>query len=107
PGFYSRNTGLGVDARVGEAGEVAAIWRAHAAADTPDGILLCAPVPAEAEIPETELAAFIDATIARAGELGIRGKEITPFLLNELGQVTSGATLTANVALLRNNVVVA
>lgn len=107
PGFYSRDTGLTVDARVDEASEVAAVWRAHDASGAPGGILLCAPVPAHAEIPATGIAEAIETAIARARDLGVRGKEITPFLLRELATATEGATLTANVALLRHNAEIA
>jgi pseudouridine-5'-phosphate glycosidase len=107
PGFYSRDSGLFVDARVDEPGDVASIWRAKEASGTSGGILLCAPVPESAAIPEAELSATIDAAIRRASEMGVRGKDVTPYLLNELARTTAGATLDANIALLHNNVEVA
>ncbi len=107
PGFYSRDTGLTVDARVDEASEVAAIWRAHETTGATGGILLCAPAPDRAEIPASTISAAIETATARARDLDVRGKEITPFLLRELATATEGATLAANIALLRNNAEVA
>ncbi len=106
-GFYSRQTGLSVDASVESAEEVAEIWRAREDAGVPGGMLLCAPVPTEAALPASEVALAIEAAIEHARINGIRGKEVTPFLLRELTSATAGATLTANIALLRNNVSVA
>lgn len=107
PGFYSRETGLAVDVTVERAEEVAAIWQAREDAGIPGGLLLCAPVPQADELPAERVAAAIDEAIARARSEGVRGKDLTPFLLRELATSTGGATLAANVALLRNNAAVA
>jgi len=106
-GFYSCETDLSVDVRVDEPDQVAGLWNAQSTIDGLGAILVCAPIPTELEIP----AERIDEAIRRALELadseGVRGKDVTPFLLRSLTEATKGETLAANVALLRNNVGVA
>lgn len=107
PAFYSRDSGLPVDARVDDPQEVAAIWRAHRESGIDAGILLCVPIPEEAALPGDQLEGIITAALRRAEEEGIRGKDITPYLLREVGRSTGGASIEANLALLVNNVSVA
>lgn len=107
PAFYSRESGLGVDARVESAAEAAALWRAHRELGLPGALLLCVPPPEEAAIPAAEIEAVIAGAVAAAGAVGVRGKEITPFLLGRIGEETGGRSLETNVALLRSNARVA
>jgi pseudouridine-5'-phosphate glycosidase len=107
PAFYSRESGLGVDVRVESAEEVADLWRAQRAIAAPGALLLCVPPPAEAALPAPLVAAEIDRALERAASAGIRGKEVTPFLLGEVARLTEGRSLETNVALLRNNARVA
>ncbi len=107
PGFYHRDTGIALDARIDTAGDVASVWRAHSAMNAPGAVLLCAPVPAEQEAVEDEIAIAIDSAIVRATDERIRGKDLTPFMLRELAALSAGATLAANIALLRNNAEIA
>lgn len=106
PAFYSRESALGVDVRVDRAEEVAALWEAHRSIGAPGALLLCVPPPAESAIPATAVEREIENAIRGAAAAGVRGKEITPFLLREVARLTGGRTLEANVALLRNNVAV-
>jgi pseudouridine-5'-phosphate glycosidase len=103
PAFYSRESGLGVDVRVERAEEVAEIWKAKRNFAFPGAILLCVPPPAADALPAAVVAAEIDRALDRAAEAGIRGKEVTPFLLAEVARLTGGRSLETNVALLRNN----
>ena len=107
PAFYSRDSGLPVDLRVEDEGEVAGLWRAQKALGTPGAILLCVPPPVDGALAGLELERHISAAIESAKAAGVRGKAVTPFLLAELGRITGGATLETNVALLKNNVRVA
>ena len=104
PAFYLRDSGHPVPWRVDSAAEVAAAWRARPALGTDGyGLVLANPVPAESELDrelhDRTLAAGIDA--ARAA--GIRGKDVTPFLLDFFHRETEGASVATNVALVRNN----
>jgi pseudouridine-5'-phosphate glycosidase len=70
-------------------------------------VLVTVPVPAEAAIDANELESILDEAVRSAADNKITGKEITPFLLAELGRKTSGQTLKTNIALLENNARVA
>lgn len=107
PAFYSRKSGLPVDERIETPAAAAAIIRARDQLNLPGAILLTVPVPAEFEIPATELEEILDATLQLADRQNIRGKEITPFLLARMAEKSHGRTLAANIALLKNNARVA
>ena len=103
PAFYTRSSGLPVDARCDTPAEVAAIWRAHRKLGLHTGMLVTVPVPAEAALDESLADAAITEALAAADEAGVRGKEITPFLLAYIAQHTGEKALRANLALLENN----
>jgi pseudouridine-5'-phosphate glycosidase len=107
PAFYSRESGIPVDVRADSATEVAALWRAHRALAAPGAILVCVPPPAEHALPAAEVERAIRDALGEAAQRGIRGKEVTPFLLSSVAERTAGRSLEANVALLRNNARVA
>ena len=107
PAFYSARSGLPVDVRVEEAGEVAELWRAHRELELPGAILLCVPPPAGEALDAAEVDGAIGRALARAEAEGVRGKAVTPFLLRAVAEETGGRSLEANVALLRNNARVA
>ena len=107
PAFYSRESGLAVDVRVDSPAEVAALWTAHEELNLPGALLLCVPPPAEHALPAAEVETAIRAALQQADARGIRGKEVTPFLLSAVAERTGGRSLEANVALLRNNARVA
>ena len=104
PAFYSRSSGLPVDARVDSADEVGAIFRAQRALQMSSALLVTVPVPQEFEVPTEQLTAVLDNALAAAAAKGIGGRELTPFLLSEMAQQSHGSTLQANIALLENNV---
>lgn len=107
PAFYSRNSGLAIDERVENAGDVAAIAAARDALDLKNSILVTVPVPAEFEIGRDELEVILADALKLADEKGVLGKEITPFLLAQMSEKSGGRTLAANIALLENNARVA
>ena len=103
PAFYSRKSGLPIDARVDSPGEVAEIFRTQRRLGISRALLVTAPVPAEFELPSEQLKFVLDNALADAARKNIGGRELTPFLLNEMAQLSRGDTLRANVALLENN----
>jgi pseudouridine-5'-phosphate glycosidase len=107
PAFYSRTSGLSVDARVDSPEDVAQIARAQSSLRTEGAILVAVPVPAETEVPAEVLEEALDEAIGKAERAGIRGRELTPFLLSRMSERSGGATLAANIALLENNARVA
>ncbi|MCP4424751.1 MAG: pseudouridine-5'-phosphate glycosidase [Chloroflexi bacterium] len=101
--FFSRSSGLPVDARLDAPEAVAAVIEAHQALDLQHGILVTVPVPeADAFDPDAAEAAIAQAT-READEQGIHGPASTPWLLRRVVALTDGRSLRANVALLRNN----
>lgn len=103
PAFYSASSGLPVDARVDTVEEAAAIIRAKSALGLAGGVLIGAPIPAEFAVPPAKIEPVIAQALKRAEEQGIRGKAITPFLLQHVAELTGGESLKANIALLENN----
>lgn len=107
PAFYSRTSGLAVDERVESAAEVALIARSRDDLGLTSTVLVTVPVPEQFEIERAELESILAEALTLAEKRGIRGKEITPFLLSEMSKRSGGRTLAANIALLENNARVA
>jgi len=105
--FYSRRSGLPVDARVDSPEEVAEIFRAQQALAIGSALLVTVPVPEEFEVPAARLANALDEALREAENRQVTGRELTPFLLSSMAQTSEGATLRANIALLENNARVA
>ncbi len=103
PAFFNRSSGLRVSLRVDGAEMAARVIRTHWDLELGSGVLLAAPVPEEASIPQERLEAIMEQAEQAAAERGIRGSEITPFLLAELARRTDGGSIRTNQALLENN----
>jgi len=101
PAFYVRSSGLRIPHRADDADAVARIARIQL--ERGAGMLVCVPIPASSALPRAEMEREIDDALAAADNAGVRGSAVTPFLLAHLGDASSGRTLDANVALLRNN----
>jgi pseudouridylate synthase len=107
PAFYSRQSGFKTDARADSPTEAAKYVRARDALGLESSILITVPVPASAEVPAALLQSALERALKEAGTGGIGGRELTPFLLKRLSELSEGATLRANIALLENNARVA
>lgn len=107
PAFYTRSSGLSIDATVETAEDAARIAVHHWMTGGHTAILVCVPVPADSEIDHETVSFAIDKAIAKASDEGVRGKAVTPFLLGELERLTSGRTVETNRVLLVNNARVA
>lgn len=70
-------------------------------------ILVVQPVPKENELPRDEVETIIQRALEDAHIMGITGAAVTPFLLGRVGEISAGATLKANLALLENNALLA
>ena len=103
PAFYSRGSGLPVPLRRDSAAEIAAVMATKWRLGLGGGLVVANPIPREAEIPAAEIAGHIETALAEAARQGVQGKAVTPFLLARLEQLTGGASLEANVALVRGN----
>lgn len=107
PAFYSRQSGLPVQARVDSPEDAARIIRAHWSLGNSSGVLVCVPIPAGDEIPRQVIEPYIERALREARDRGIRGNRLTPFLLQQLAEMTHEASVAANKALLRQNAAVA
>ena len=107
PAFYSRSSGFAVQQRVESAAEAAAVLRARTELGLPGGVVLANPLPAEAEIPASELREVIESALEDAKRAGISGGALTPFVLGRMAVTTGGRSVPANLALAENNACVA
>ena len=103
PAFWSRQSGLKAPLRMDSPAEIAAAHRMRGAIGLPGGQLVANPIPTEAEIPSDVLAPHIAKALAEAEAQGIAAKAVTPFLLQRIFELTHGASLEANIALVLNN----
>jgi len=107
PAFYSRSSGLKVPMRADSAAEIAEMMRSKWELGLEGAVGVAKPIPEADEIPSAEIEPVIAAALAEADRLGIRGKDVTPFLLSEIVKATKGRSLQANIALVKNNARVA
>jgi pseudouridine-5'-phosphate glycosidase len=96
-----------VDTRVDTPEEAAGIIRTKWELGLEGGVLVTVPVPEEAELPRELAEEAIERALTAAQEQGVTGKALTPFLLSQIAQLTEGASMKANVTLLKNNAAVA
>ena len=107
PAFYSRQSGLPIDVRCDSPAAVVRLFKTQRELGANGALLVTFPVPAEAEIPPDALKGILDQSLIDAERLHVSGRELTPFLLARMGQLSKGTTLRANIALLENNARVA
>ena len=103
PAFYTRSSGFKVDYRFDTAQEMANVLKTKWETGLQGGVLIANPIP---EAHEPALAPIQEATLtalSEAEKLGIKGKEITPFLLAKIKELTAGESLRANIELVLNN----
>ena len=107
PAFYTRESGLGVDARVDTPEDLAAIFQAQRDLGLKTGMLVTNPIPQQYAMDKTVIDKAIDQALAESHEQGIHGKETTPFLLARVAELTGGDSLESNIQLVLNNARVA
>ena len=103
PAFYVRESGLSVDHRFDTVDDLAAAVRNHFQLGLGTGVVVANPIPLEHELPRAEYEQALEHAVAEAAEMKVRGRLLTPFLLDRLAELTGGKTVAANLALLRNN----
>ncbi len=107
PAFWSRSSGLKAPIRLDSAGEIAAMIAMRARLGLGGGVLVANPIPPEAEIPAAEMAGHVATALGQAAKAGVAAKEVTPFLLGRVLELTEGRSLAANIALVRSNAALA
>ncbi|GAB0116462.1 pseudouridine-5'-phosphate glycosidase [Acidisoma sp. 7E03] len=104
PAFWSAASPWRVPLRVESAEEIAAVMAARSRLGLAGGMLVANPIPVAEEIPFAEMKTLVDAVLEEAQLQRVEGKAVTPFLLSRLLTLSEGRSLTANIALVRNNV---
>lgn len=107
PAFYTRHSGLKLNDHVEDAQEAAEIIAAHWDFGLPSGVLVTVPIDEADALDEIHINANIAQALQEAEDQNITGKEVTPFLLGRLVQISGGESLQANLALLQQNAEVA
>ena len=103
PAFYSRSSGLRIPATADTPEQIAAILAARWRLSNVGGALIANPIPSADEIPARKIEAQIAVALQDAKSKGIAGKDVTPFLLARIRDLTQGESQRANVALALNN----
>jgi pseudouridine-5'-phosphate glycosidase len=103
PAFTTVSSGLPLEHRVESAAEAAAVLRAHRQLGVPGALVLANPAPLSDAIERDVMDSALERALEEARRLGIAGKAITPFLLDEIRRATGGRSLRANQALLVAN----
>ncbi|HEX7739244.1 MAG TPA: pseudouridine-5'-phosphate glycosidase [Marmoricola sp.] len=103
PAFFTRSSGFPVPLRSDSADEIAAMMHAGADLGLTAALSVANPVPVDEEVPAERIDATISQALAEADAAGIHGKDVTPYLLGRIVELTDGESLRANIALVRNN----
>ena len=103
PAFWSATSALPAPLRMDTASDIARAHQMRTAMGLPGGQLIANPIPSDAQIPAQTLAPIIAQALREADAQGVAAKGVTPFLLGRIFELTDGASLTANIALVRNN----
>ncbi len=103
PAFYTRKSGYEVDYELNSPEEAAQIIKVKRAMNLKGGVLITNPIPEEDSLDPQVMNAAIDEALKEADKQGIKGKDITPFLLAKVKDITHGESLEANIKLVYNN----
>ncbi|MER8590357.1 pseudouridine-5'-phosphate glycosidase [Mesorhizobium sp. M1182] len=107
PAFYTRSSGLKADHRLDTPDEIARAMLLHDEMESGTGILVANPIPEADALDPAFIDGTIAAAVAEAEKRGIGRKELTPFLLARINELSQGRSLKANIALVRNNAALA
>jgi pseudouridine-5'-phosphate glycosidase len=107
PAFWRRSSGLKLDRRFDDLASLAAAIREHVALGTGTGIVVANPVPEAHELDEREYDRAMERALQRVKKKGIRGRGVTPAILEAIQEATGGQATTSNIALLEHNATVA
>ncbi|MDB9974799.1 pseudouridine-5'-phosphate glycosidase [Candidatus Thioglobus sp.] len=103
PAFYSTRSGFNVDYRIDAAADIANILKTKWNLSIDGGVLVANPIPIASELESSIMNEAINQAIVEANNEKITGKNITPYLLSKVNEITKGKSLNANIKLIQNN----
>jgi pseudouridine-5'-phosphate glycosidase len=106
PAFFTRDSGFRADFQLDTPEEQARFIRTKWQLGLDGGVVVSNPVPEAAAMRNEEIDAIIAQALREAGEQGVKGKSVTPFLLARIKELTGGRSLATNIALVKHNALV-
>ena len=103
PAFWTSGSDLDIPLRLDSAEEIAAFQKVRDELELEAGLLVANPIPVDDEIPAEIMNGYISAAQAEMAAQGVSGKQVTPFLLQRIFELSNGESLKANIALVKNN----
>src|SRR5262249_15250340 len=103
PAFYPRDSGPAVGRNFDSVESLARAIRAHRSLGAATGVVVANPIPVDHELPRDLYDSALERALADAEAAGVRGRDVTPFLLEQLRLLTGGRSVISNLALLREN----
>ena len=103
PAFYTSKSGFGVDYRLDTPEELAEAFHVKQELGMKGGMLVTNPIPEEYSMDPDVINTAIEQAVKESVEQGVKGKKITPFLLDRIQKITGGDSLASNIQLVFNN----
>lgn len=103
PAFYVRDSGLKVDYRIDEISQIINAFKIKEQLGITGGMVVSTPIPVEDELDGDRFNAWLDTILTEVEEKGVHGKDVTPYILGRLHEISCGETVQANRALIKNN----
>jgi pseudouridine-5'-phosphate glycosidase len=103
PAFYTRESGFKVNYKMDSPLEIAKALKVKDELRLKGAVLIANPIPEEYSMDKTEIDKVIEDAVEEANSLGVKGKDITPFLLDKIQKITEGRSLESNIQLVYNN----
>src|SRR5699024_4752385 len=105
PAFYTRTSDFPVNFRANDVETIASTLNTKWDLNLNGGAVIANPIPEEHALPEEEITMIINKALKEAEENNIHGKDVTPFLLGKVVELTEGKSLEANIELVKNNAI--
>jgi pseudouridine-5'-phosphate glycosidase len=106
PAFFTRDSGFSADFQLDTPEEQARFIRTKWQLGLEGGVVVSNPVPALSAMKNDEIDGIIAQALQEAGQQGVKGKAVTPFLLARIKELTGGRSLATNIALVKHNALI-
>jgi pseudouridine-5'-phosphate glycosidase len=106
PAFFTRDSGFKADFQLDTPEEQARFIRTKWQLGLQGGVVVSNPVPEVSSMQNAEIDGIIEQALNEAGQQGVKGKAVTPFLLARIKELTGGRSLATNIALVKHNALV-